>query len=70
MWGKVFDEHIVDILPTKLQNDKTKKCMNIEMHKVWLIKCAHLLIKVYYLYNNLIIMKLKIYLICFWKQSN
>lgn len=43
---------------------------NMEMHKVWLSKCAHLLIKVYYLYNNLIIMKLKIYLICFWKQSN
>lgn len=24
---KGFDEHIVDIPPTKLQNDKTKKCI-------------------------------------------
>lgn len=27
MWGKVFDKHKVDIPPTKLQNDKTKKCI-------------------------------------------
>lgn len=57
----IEEKNIVVYIPT---------LYNMEMHKVWLIKCAHLLIKNYYLYNNLIIMKLKIYLICFWKQSN